>query len=55
MDDWVLYENLKKTNYTLLDLKYSWKEKKKKFIQEKGINFLNEIEHSEDEGLDPKE
>ena len=55
MDDWVSFKSLKKSLYTIDDLKNSGDENKKKFVNKKCLKYIEDIEHSEDEGLDPKE
>lgn len=55
MDDWMLFENIIKTPHTIEDLHRSRKNKELFLQKPEKRAFLNEIEHSEDEGLDPKE
>ena len=53
MDDWVLAKDMRKTNYTIEELDQFRKEKKEFFGNKK--EFLESIEISEDEGLEPKD
>ena len=53
MDDWVLAENMTKTKYTVEELEHFRKEKKEFKAEKKW--FYEEIEESEDEGLEQKE
>ena len=52
MDDWYISKDLEKTVFTLEDIK---KKKEGNNLPENTIHFLETIDSSEDEGLDPKE